>query len=160
MPSTKLVIIFVFVLVSVTQSSGASTRNLSTWQQIKCQTEHDCQPLILDSMCLNGRCLCIVNHRMNDNRCEPFLCKLNNECYDWDENMICDSSNGRCRCPSDYQINELDQRCHQLASNMSWFLVVSLLPLILVLLFCLSCTRLALTNTNPRPKPPPYRSMT
>lgn len=164
MLSIKQIIIFLVQidLTFVTWSSGATINNRSISQQIECQVERDCQPLLLDSMCLNGHCHCIVNHRMNIDslRCEPFLCKQDDECRDWDDHMICDSSSGHCHCQADYQINELDQHCHQIASNMSWFLVVSLLPLILVLLFCLSCTRLALTNTNPKPKPPPYRSMT
>ncbi|KAF7494994.1 hypothetical protein SSS_09757 [Sarcoptes scabiei] len=114
-----------------------------------CLQDDDCP--LLHSVCTkNHQCHCIINHRLTENglRCEEFRCKNSTECKEWDENLIC-NKNGECICPEQYHFDDLNQCCHLATTTISWFLGIALLlPLVLAILFCLSCIRLALNHSG------------
>lgn len=112
-----------------------------------CIKDAECED-ILNSICLEGRCNCIINHQAKDKlHCEPIKCKNNSDCKLWDQRLICNLL-GDCVCPDNYQYNEFNRKCHrQISSKISnWFILIAFFPLIIIIGFYIYCTRLALSS--------------
>ena len=128
-----------------------------TISKIICTTDSNCD-IVPHSNCVRGICQCLVNYRLSEAsqedtlvHCESASCSTSDECKDWDSNMVCSSGLHTCTCAADYIYNKTDRKCNSLGWGVSWILLVSIAaPVVVILLFCLSCYRLARTTIKIR----------
>lgn len=118
-----------------------------------CDEDIDCDSIEF-SVCVDGNCRCPPNYLLtNKTLCRLFHCKLDVDCQAWDKNRVCSKHASRgCICAHNMYEDSINRICRN-NTSIAWMLVVLLLPLLIVIIFCIRCFRLARTDINSISKP-------